>query len=168
MFQKIKSKILILISFFTLATTLLLPSYILAANESIDANSNEINLSAPGNFSKLGELTTGNMIGGMINIIYIVSTLTFFFILLFGGVKWITSSGDEKKVAAARSSITHGAIGLAIVFVAWAFMSIIGTLFDFDPFKLNITPFNSSSSSGGSSGPSVGRPIRQNIIDMEK
>lgn len=164
MFQKIKSKILILISFFTLATTLLLPSYILATDEAIGANSNEINLNAPGNYSKLGEIKSENMIGGLINLIYILSTFTFFFVLLIGGVKWITSAGDEKKLTAARSSITHGAIGLGIVFVAWALMTLIGELFNFDPFKLQITPFTNNSSPVNNSAP-IRRDIR-NRIDM--
>lgn len=105
-------------------------------------NYNEINLGAPGNFSKLGEITTGNMLGVAVNIIYVVSTLTFFFILLFGGVKWITSSGDEKKLAAARASITHGLIGLAIVFVAWALMSLLSSLLGFDFTNLTIKSLN--------------------------
>jgi len=107
-----------------------------------DGNLNEINLGAPGNFSELGEITTGSMIGVAVNIIYIISTLTFFFILLFGGVKWITSSGDEKKLAAARASITHGLIGLAIVFVAWALMSLLSSLLGFDFTNLTIKSLN--------------------------
>jgi hypothetical protein len=103
-------------------------------------------------------ITASGLISGFINLVLIVSTVVFFFILIIGSLKWITSSGDEKKLATARASITHGAIGLGIVFIAWALMSLIGNLFDFNPFKLQITPFTNGSSSSGSSSSGGGNP----------
>ena len=174
----IKNKLFITIVFFITIATIIFPFSLLAADQS-GSTTDEINLSAPGNFSKLGEINSGNMIGGLINLIYIVSTISFFFVLLMGGVKWITSSGDEKKLTAARASITHGAIGLGIVFIAWALMNLIGSLFDFNPFKLQIIPFTNSSGSNSQSGSyssgsttgtdsSSGLHIRTNMIDMEQ
>lgn len=145
MTQKNKNKLLIT-SYLVLVLTFFFISPIFALNESGSGGgnnftSNQIDLGAPENFSKLGELTTGGMIGGAVSIIYVISTLTFFFILLFGGVKWLTSSGDE-KLAAARASITHGIIGLGIVFVSWALMSLLSTLFGFDFTNLTFKSFN--------------------------
>lgn len=166
-----KAKIILTTVIFVAIGLFTYPLSLLAADE--------IDLSAPGNFSKLGEINSGNMIGGLINLIYIVSTISFFFVLLMGGVKWITSSGDEKKLASARASITHGAIGLGIVFIAWALMNLIGSLFDINPFKLQIIPFTNSSGSNSQSGSyssgsttgtdsSSGLHIRTNMIDMEQ
>lgn len=99
---------------------------------------NEIDLSAPSDFKSLQNLTPKNSIPAIINIIYIISSLTFFFILLSGGLKWLTSGGDEKKVASARSQITHGFIGLAIVFSVWALTNLISQLFGFDINKITV------------------------------
>lgn len=170
-----KTKIILTTVIFVAIGLLTYPLPLLAAGEA-ESTTDEINLSAPGNFSKLGEINSGNIIGGLINLIYIVSTISFFFILLMGGFKWITSSGDEKKLASARASITHGAIGLGIVFIAWALMTLIGNLFDFDPFKLQIIPFTNSSDSngqGGSGSPNSGSDTysssgNPNRIDMEQ
>lgn len=170
-----KTKIILTTVIFVTIALFTCPLPLLAAGEA-GSTTDEINLSAPGNFSKLGEINSGNMIGGLINLIYIVSTISFFFVLLMGGVKWITSSGDEKKLASARASITHGAIGLGIVFIAWALMSLIGSLFDINPFKLQIIPFTNSSGLSGQGGSgsqkngsgtysSSGNPNR---IDMEQ
>jgi len=162
-----KNKLFITKVFFITILATIFPLPLIAANQS-GSTTEEINLSAPGGFSKLGEINSGNMIAGLINLIYIVSTISFFFILLMGGFKWITSSGDEKKLASARASITHGAIGLGIVFIAWALMSLIGSLFDINPFKLQITPFTNSSGSGGSSGggnaPIIKQPSPTRIV----
>lgn len=102
------------------------------------SSNNKIDLSAPSNFKSLQNLTFKSSIPAIINIIYIISSLTFFFILLSGGLKWLTSGGDEKKVAAARSQITNGFIGLAIVFSVWALTNLIGQLFGFEIEKITI------------------------------
>mgnify|MGYP000983980369 CR=1 FL=1 len=92
-------------------------------------------------FQKLGNLTAGGIISGAVSLILIVVALVFFFILVLGGLKWVTSGGDEKKVGEARAQITNALIGLAIVFAAWAIMKLIGTVFGIDILKLNIPTF---------------------------
>ena len=102
------------------------------------ANSQELDISAPSDFESLGKLTLDNAIPSLINVIYIISSLTFFFILISGGLKWLTSGGDEKKLASARSQITHGLVGLGIVFFTWAFTTLIGQLFGFEISDITI------------------------------
>jgi len=84
------------------------------------------------NFNPLKDLTAQGIISGAIGLILLLVALVFFFILVFGGLKWVTSGGDEKKVGAARAQITNALIGLAIVFAAWAIMKLIGTVFGID------------------------------------
>ena len=91
-----------------------------------------LSLGATGAFANLGKLTVNNMVSGAISMVLIVVSLIFFFILVLGGLKWITSGGDEKKVAAARGQITNALIGLVIVFAAWAIMKLIGYVFGVD------------------------------------
>jgi len=83
-------------------------------------------------FTNLENLTVNGMVSGAISLVLIIVSLVFFFILVIGGLKWITSGGDEKKVAAARAGITHALIGLVVVFAAWAIMKLIGSLFGID------------------------------------
>lgn len=95
---------------------------------------------AEGNFSGLTTITVEKLITGAVSLVLIVVALVFFFILIFGGVRWIMSSGDEKAVAAARSQITNALIGLAIVFAAYAIMNLMSTLFGvklLDGFMIN-------------------------------
>ena len=92
-------------------------------------------------FQTLGNLTAGGIISDAVSLVLIVLALVFFFILVLGGLKWVTSGGDEKKVGEARAQITNALIGLAIVFAAWAIMKLIGTVFGIDILKLNIPTF---------------------------
>lgn len=61
-----------------------------------------------------------------------------FFFLIMGGIQWITSGGDKTNTQAARDKITAALIGLAIVAVAYALMSLVGRFFGIDPFNLDI------------------------------
>lgn len=61
-----------------------------------------------------------------------------FFFLIIGGIQWITSGGDKTNTQAARDKITAALIGLAIVAVAYALMSLLGRFFGIDPFNLEI------------------------------
>lgn len=97
----------------------------------IYAAENSINLQpkSGSSLSSLASLTPGGIISGAISLVIILVALVFFFILIIGGLKWITSGGDEKKVGLARAQITNALIGLVIVFAAWAIMSLIGVVF---------------------------------------
>jgi hypothetical protein len=93
------------------------------------------------NFGGLETLTVPGIIKGAITLVLVVVSLVFFFILVIGGLKWVTSGGDEKKVSAARAQITNALIGLAIVFASWAIMKLIETLFGIKIFDLSIESF---------------------------
>jgi hypothetical protein len=81
------------------------------------------------NWNNLTNLTFGGIISGAISLVMLVVALVFFFILIWGGLKWVMSEGDQKAVEAARGQITNALIGLAIVFAAFAIMKLIETVF---------------------------------------
>ena len=82
-----------------------------------------------GDFSSLENVSINKVVSGAISLSLIVATVVFFLILILGAFKLITSSGDEKKVAGARSQITNAFIGLAIILSVWAILSLIDILF---------------------------------------
>src|SRR3989344_200890 len=63
----------------------------------------------------------------ILSIVAIILTLVF---LLFNAIKWITSSGDKQKIAAARSGIIYAIVGLVIVFLAFLVINVIGYFFN--------------------------------------
>ena len=117
MFQNIKNKIQM--------SAIVAPIYAQTENEIIIGTNN-------GPFKNLENLNAGGIVSGAISLVLIVVALVFFFILVFGGLRWVTSGGDEKKVGEARAGITNALIGLAIVFAAWAIMKLIQTVFGID------------------------------------
>jgi amino acid transporter len=55
--------------------------------------------------------------------------IIFIFQFIFGGIKWITSQGDEGKVKEAREQVTQALIGLVIVFLVFFMLKVIGIIF---------------------------------------
>jgi len=98
----------------------------------------DIDISPGGEFSTLGSLTIGGVVSGLIRLVLVIVALVFFAMLVWGGIRWITSKGDKGEVENARNQITHALIGLAIVFVAWAIIRLINTLFGIDIMQLDI------------------------------
>lgn len=96
-----------------------------------------VNLNAPPSFSNLENINFGDLVGIAISFILIVASIAFFFMLVLGGIKWITSGGDKGKTEAARNQITAGLVGLVIVFAAWAILTLVESF-----FGVNLRSFN--------------------------
>jgi len=97
-----------------------------------------INLAPPPEFNNLLSLDFNGLVELAINFVLIIAAIAFFFMLVLGGIKWITSGGDKGKTESARSQITAGLIGLLIVFAAWAILKIIEAFFGVNLMQLNI------------------------------
>ena len=95
-------------------------------------------------YQNLKNITPNSFISGAINIALTLTIIVFFFIFLVGGYRWITSSGDDKKLTLARSQITNGLIGLLIILSSWVIMGILGSVFDINILKLTIPSFISN------------------------
>ncbi len=110
------------------------------------AAENEIKLGAPTGWTNLsGEaFTAGNLVSSLISIVMVIAAVLFFFMLVIGGIRWITSGGDKGQTEGARNQITAALVGLVIVFSAWAIIKLIGTFFGVNllnlTFKSTITP----------------------------
>jgi len=102
------------------------------------AASPTIAIKPSGPWINLGNLTIGSIVSGAITLILIGAALVFFFMLVIGGIQWMTAGGDKEKAAGARGQLTSALIGLTIVFVAWAIIQLINTLFGIDIFNLTI------------------------------
>lgn len=73
----------------------------------------------------------------IIGLLTLIAGIWFVFLLITGGIAWMSSGGDADKLARARSRMLSGAIGLAIVVAALFLAEIFGGLIGF-PDILNI------------------------------
>lgn len=96
-----------------------------------------INLTPDGQYGSLAGLQLADFITWAVTAVLVLAALAFFFMLIFGGVKWIISGGDKANTESARNQVTAAIIGLVIVFSAWIIMNFVLGLFgitagDFD------------------------------------
>jgi len=109
-------------------TAALLPivSYFLLAVPSFAANS--ISACVDGQFQTLCQLQAGDfgeIIGSVINLVFVVAVVFALFYLVYGGFRWMISTGDKGKVTEAREHIIAAIIGLVIIFLAYFIINII-------------------------------------------
>lgn len=61
--------------------------------------------------------------GLAINVVFSISGTIFLVLMVYGGIRWMSSRGNEDEIDAARTSIFRAAIGLAIIVSAYAIVN---------------------------------------------
>lgn len=72
------------------------------------------------NSTQLGDRNLIDTVSQIINVALGLLGIVAVVVILIGGFKWMTASGNEEQVDEARDVIFQGIIGLAIVLSAWA------------------------------------------------
>jgi len=67
----------------------------------------------------------GNIVGTLISLVFVVAVVFALFYLIYGGFRWLISTGDKQKVTEAREHIIAAIIGLVIIFLAYFILNII-------------------------------------------
>ena len=104
----------------------------------------QINVNPPGEFGNLPKDVSqvSGLVTIVLQVLLINAAVVYYDMLLWGGIRWITSGGDKANTQSARSTITAALIGLVIVFSAWIIANIIGNIFNIDIFNISIPNLN--------------------------
>ncbi len=96
-------------------------------------------ISGPGvNPGGNGTAALEKIIGQVFGVLTIFAVIWFVIQIILAGYSYISSQGDEKNMASARSRLTNGVLGLTIVVVAVGLGSLIATLAGItNPLDLN-------------------------------
>lgn len=68
----------------------------------------------------------------------VLVTLAALFFLIWGGISWIMSGGEEEKIAEARSKIVYAILGLIIAFLSFFIVNSVGQAFGFNLLHIDI------------------------------
>jgi len=112
-------KSLLAVALFALILT---PVLTLTTNtaKALDVGINEVNDTVD-----LGKKDPRETVGEIINVAMLFLGIIAVGIILLGGFKWMTASGNEEKVSEAKKLMGQGVIGLVIVLSAWGISSFI-------------------------------------------
>jgi hypothetical protein len=85
---------------------------------------------APGGIPTGGLFGTGEkIIQNSLTIFITVGIVFAMFMLLWGGITWITSQGDKAKIQAARNRLIFAIVGLIIILLSFLIIKTVGNLF---------------------------------------
>jgi len=88
--------------------------------------------SSTGGFSFLCNLQAGSLgtiIGSLVQLIFVIAILAALMYLVYGGFRWLVSSGDKTQVSSAREHIVAAVIGLIIIFLSYFILNLLLTFF---------------------------------------
>lgn len=92
------------------------------------AFANTISTCVNGQFQTLCQLQAGNfggVVGSVLQLVFVISVVFALFYLIYGGFRWLVSTGDKANVSAAREHIVAAVIGLVVIFLAYFILNII-------------------------------------------
>jgi len=69
--------------------------------------------------------TFGDLLSAIVYFLFGGAFIVCFFFIIFGGIRWIVSGGDEKAMAEARNTVTFAILGLAVVILSFTFIKLI-------------------------------------------
>lgn len=86
---------------------------------------------------------TGNqffarLLPSLITLGFVVGSIVFVFMLIIGGIQWITAGGDKAALESARSKIMNALIGILILFSLYAIVNVVQRFFGINILRLNI------------------------------
>lgn len=67
----------------------------------------------------------GKLASDILLILTGVAAIAAFIFIIIGGFKFLTSGGDEKKIASASGTLTYAIIGLAVTILAFVIVRLV-------------------------------------------
>ncbi len=65
---------------------------------------------------------SGQIIGSLLSLVGVI----FLVLMIYGGITWMTASGNDKQVDKAKNIITYAIIGLVIILSAYTITAFLG------------------------------------------
>ncbi|QQS39079.1 hypothetical protein IPM62_00460 [Candidatus Woesebacteria bacterium] len=89
--------------------------------------------------------TFGQFISGLVRagiaIGIMVAAMILLFMLMTGGIGWITSSGERGKIEVAKKKIYAGLTGMAVLLLLFIIIQLIQAAFDVSLVNINLENF---------------------------
>lgn len=67
----------------------------------------------------------GKLATNIVNLLIYAALAFGFAFIIIAGIKYVTSGGDEKKLASAHSTLTYALLGIAVAILAFAIVRIL-------------------------------------------
>ncbi|MDO8269964.1 MAG: hypothetical protein Q7T54_04830 [Candidatus Levybacteria bacterium] len=75
------------------------------------------------------------IIKNVVNAALVFAGIVALFLIIYAGIMYITSKGDQQKIDGAKKTVTYAIIGLIIIFLSFFIVSLISALTGVDQIK---------------------------------
>jgi hypothetical protein len=83
----------------------------------------------PGGHASGADAALTNKIGDIVNLLLYITGALAVIVLIYGGIRYVTSTGDAKRVQQAKDTIVYAITGLVIAILAYAIVNfVVGSL----------------------------------------
>jgi hypothetical protein len=97
-----------------------------------------LNLPSGSQFTHISSWTLSGFIAAVVNLILVFSAVSSFFMLLFGGLRFILAGGEKEATKTATRQMGNALIGLVIVFSVYALMNLLSNFFGLNLLQYTI------------------------------
>src|SRR4030042_3781346 len=84
----------------------------------------------------------GRLIPALISLGLVIGGVIFIFMLIIGGIEWISSGGDKMRYESARKRITNALVGLVVRFSFLAIINLVECFFGIGLRQVQIGEFS--------------------------
>lgn len=99
---------------------------------------NPVISSSVGGSQAAGQGALQKYLGNFIALGFGIGAAAFLFMLIMGGINYITAGGDKEAVARATKRITNALIGIVILFSIYMIIKILSSLFGINVLNFTI------------------------------
>ena len=93
------------------------------------------NLLLPDSITEQFSITSlGEFLGALVTLVYIIAGVLVFIYIVWGGIAWILSGGDQGKTDEARGRIVAALTGMTIVALSYALIRLVEYFFGITVF----------------------------------
>ncbi len=71
--------------------------------------------------------STQQIVNGIVNTLLWVAGVAAVIAIVVGGIMYITSAGDEKRVQSAKNTVLYAVVGMVVALLSWAIASFVVT-----------------------------------------
>ncbi len=122
----------ILITIFIVISFLITPFLVLAQesnNFGLDDTASKVEAYKSQTGNSYDSMFVASTVGDIIGMVLSFVGVIFLILIIYGGISWMFSTGNEQKVDKAKKIIINAVIGLVIVFAAYFITDFIGSQF---------------------------------------
>lgn len=73
-----------------------------------------------------------------IGLLFVIGSLAFFFMFIWGAISWILSGGDKAGLESAKNRINHALVGLVLLIATFALVKVIESFFGINILAIDI------------------------------